>query len=82
MINAAQLLCQYKEVIEQVAQRFCISDVEVDLGSNRKFSNVGIEDIKRSKLLGIVWSFPYLIDVTARLVIVKRGFTCFFLPAS
>ena len=77
LIKAAQLLLQYKEVIEQVAQWFCISDVEVDLGSNRKFSNVGIEDIKRSKLSGNLWSFPDLINVIARLVVVKRGFTCF-----
>ena len=77
LIKAAQLLRQYKEVIEQVAQRFCISDVEVDLGSNRKFSNVGIGEIKRSKLLRNLWSFPYLIDVIARLVVVKRGFNCY-----
>ena len=37
---------------------------------------VGLEDIKRSKLSGNLWSFPYLIDVIARLVVVKRGFTC------
>ena len=57
---------------------FYNSDVEVNLGSNRKFSNIGIEDIKRSNLSGNLWSFPYLFDVIARLVVVKLGFTCFF----
>ena len=56
---------------------FYNSDVEVNLGSNRKFSNIGIEDIKRSNLSGNLWSFPYSIDVIARLVVVKRGFTCY-----
>ena len=65
--------------IEQVKQRFYNSDVEVNLRQQSKVLYVGIEDIERSKLSGNLWSFPFfhLVDVIARLVVVKRGFTCF-----
>ena len=63
-------------VIEQVKERFYNSNVEVNLRQQSKVLYVVIEDIERSKLSGNLWSFPYLIDVIARLVVVKRGFTC------
>ena len=64
------------EVVRRL-HRFYNSNIEVNLRQQSKVLYVGIEDIKSNKLSGSLWSFPYLIDVIARLVVVKRGFTCF-----
>ena len=34
--------------------------------------------LKKLKLLNTFKTFYFLIDILARLVVVKRGFTCFF----